>query len=224
MLAARALARGFATTSRAPNAFSDLAAITSQTAPTPSAFEAAAPETAPPPTVRGYQPGVLPPKKDPVVDLFTKLLMSSGKLGPAEKQMSYILTSLQKATNQAPLPLVREAVHLAAPSIRLQSFRKGTKTTIMPTALNERQRARLGITWIMKGAGKGRKPGVTRADKIVKEILAVLEGTSEVFKKVEETHRVAMLNRYVCTFTTLTPGQTWSSGSFIVHALSSIQI
>lgn len=121
--------------------------------------------------------------------------MKHGLKTKAEKQMSDILTLLHGATNQPPLPLIHQAVHLAAPSVRVESFKRGAKIIVVPKALNERQRAHSGIKWIMRAAERGKRQGTTHAQKIVKELLAVLEGQSEVFKKVEEVHKMATLNR-----------------------------
>lgn len=54
-----------------------------------------------------------------------------------------------------------------------------------------------GVVWILKAAEKGRKGGVPRETRIAKEVLAVLEGNSDVFKWLEEKHKVATANRYV---------------------------
>lgn len=76
-------------------------------------------------------------------------------------------------------------------------MRKSAKTILTPRALNERQRTRQGIAWILKAAEKGRKGGVPRDQRIAKEVLAVLEGQSEVFKWLEDVHKVGYLNRSV---------------------------
>jgi len=111
--------------------------------------------------------------------------------------MDPILTSRQGATNQNPRPLLQRAVTLSSPSIRVVSSRARAKTTQTPLALTERQRTRQGIVWILKAAEKGRKGGVPRETRIAKEVLAVLEGNSDVFKWLEEKHKVATANRYV---------------------------
>lgn len=108
------------------------------------------------------------------------------------------LISRQGATNQNPRPLLQRAVTLSSPSIRVVSSRARAKTTQTPLALTERQRTRQGIVWILKAAEKGRKGGVPRETRIAKEVLAVLEGNSDVFKWLEEKHKVATANRYVC--------------------------
>jgi small subunit ribosomal protein S7 len=103
----------------------------------------------------------------------------------------------QGATNQNPRPLLQRAVTLSSPSIRVVSSRARAKTTQTPLALTERQRTRQGIVWILKAAEKGRKGGVPRETRIAKEVLAVLEGNSDVFKWLDEKHKVATANRYV---------------------------
>jgi small subunit ribosomal protein S7 len=77
------------------------------------------------------------------------------------------------------------------------SIRKSSKVTQTPGALTERQRTRQGIMWMLKAAERGRKGGMKREDRIAREVLAVLEGTSDVFKRLEEVHRLATANRYV---------------------------
>lgn len=76
-------------------------------------------------------------------------------------------------------------------------MRKRAKTVQTPLAIDERQRTRQGIAWILKAAEKGRKGGVAREFRIAKEVLAVLEGNSDVFKWMEERHKVATANRSV---------------------------
>ena len=53
----------------------------------------------------------------------------------------------------------------------------------------------------MKASERGRKAGVARDARIAREVLAVLEGQSDVFKWLEERHKVAYLNRSVCWYT-----------------------
>ena len=77
------------------------------------------------------------------------------------------------------------------------STRRRAKVVLTPMALDERQRTRQGIQWLLKAAEKGRKGGIPREQRIAKEVFAVLEGTSEVFKWIEERHKVATANRYV---------------------------
>ncbi|KAL7419753.1 hypothetical protein Q5752_005669 [Cryptotrichosporon argae] len=189
--AASPLRRLFSSTPLARDGgFEDFLSAPSSAAPLPLA---AAPTAAP--SGRGYQPGALPPKVDPTLDLFTNLMMKHGKKAEAQRRVSSILTLLQRATNQPPVPLLERAIALSSPSVRMLSMRKAAKTVQTPRALNERQRARQGIVWLLKAAERGRGSGVRREDRVAREILAVLEGSSDVFRRIEEVHRLAMMNR-----------------------------
>lgn len=64
-----------------------------------------------------------------------------------------------------------------------------------PLALSERQRTRIGIDWIVKAANRSGNPGRTLADRLAREILAVVKGTSPVLANKVEMHKVAMQNR-----------------------------
>ena len=102
----------------------------------------------------------------------------------------------QRASNQPPIPLLHRAISLSSPSIRLRNVRRSIKTIQTPSPLDERQRARQGIVWIFRAAERGRRGG-PRDQRIAREILAVLEGESDVFKWLEERHKQAALVRSV---------------------------
>ncbi|OWZ31726.1 hypothetical protein C356_05737 [Cryptococcus neoformans c45] len=179
----------------AASGFSAIRDLTSPPAG-PSAFTAhpaPAPAALPPP--RGFPVHSIPPPLDPTLDLLTNCLMKHGKKTDAQDMVHRILALLQESTNLPPQPLLRQSVLLASPSIKILSMRKSAKTILTPRALNERQRTRQGIAWILKAAEKGRKGGVPRDQRIAKEVLAVLEGQSEVFKWLEDVHKVGYLNR-----------------------------
>lgn len=184
--------RALSTSSATAN-FADLARITST--PAPSSFSVALPPA--PSEARGYAPGAMALRADPVLDLFTNMLMQHGKKAEAQRHAANILAMLQAATNAPPLPQLHRAIEMASPSIKLLSMRKRAKTVQTPRALTERQRTRTGIKWLLKAAERGRKGGVKRDDRVAREVLAVLDGSSDVFKRVEEVHKIAMLQRWV---------------------------
>lgn len=152
---------------------------------------------------RGFSPDALPARNDPVLELFTNALMRSGKKAEAQKHVSNILTLLQRATNKPPVPLLHEAIALSAPSVKVFHMRHRAKTTVAPRPLTERARTTTGVRWLLKASERGRKSGIRRDDRIAREILAVLEGSSDVFKRVEEVHKIGMLNRYVVAAATV---------------------
>ena len=103
----------------------------------------------------------------------------------------------RETTNQSPVPLLHRAILLASPSVKVLNMRKSMKSVPTPRALSERQRTHQAIAWILKAAEKGRRAGARRDERIAREILAILEGTSEVFKWLETRHKDATLARSV---------------------------
>jgi hypothetical protein len=73
--------------------------------------------------------------------------------------------------------------------------RQGSKSVAKPVALGEKQRVRFAVQWILE-ASEG-KMGKTVEERLAREIVAVVQGTSQALKKKEETHRFAMVNRWV---------------------------
>lgn len=63
-----------------------------------------------------------------------------------------------------------------------------------PIALSEKQRTRFAVKAILDVISK--KPG--RLDeKLAREMIGIIQGSSEVLKKKQDIHQVAMVNRYV---------------------------
>lgn len=64
--------------------------------------------------------------------------------------------------------------------------------------LNEKQRTRFGVEWILKASEK--KAGKSLEVRLAKEMVSVIQGSSEALKKKEEVHKAAMLNRCAAYF------------------------
>lgn len=194
--------RLFSSAAARRDAFADLAKITGAPGAQPASFSKAEPSTSMQARSRGFQPRVLPPEVDPTLELFTNLLMRHGKKASAQKLVRDILAGVQAATNAPPMPQVKKAIELAAPSLKILSMRKGPKTIYTPRALNTRQRTRTGIQNLLATAERSRGGQAKFADRIAREILQTLEGTSEVLKRVDEVHKMATVHRCVldCCF------------------------
>ncbi|ORY27441.1 ribosomal protein S7 domain-containing protein [Naematelia encephala] len=176
------------------------AASPSSSSSSPAGFSASQPPSVIQPVdpliaPRGYSPLAIPPLVDPILDLFTNLLMRHGKKGEAQRRVAHILELIQKTTNQPPVALLHRAVYMAGPAVKVISIKKSIKTTPAPRPMFERQRVRQAIIWIFKAADPGRKGGIPREVRIAREILRVLEGESQVFKWLEERHKAAALAR-----------------------------
>jgi len=90
---------------------------------------------------------------------------------------------------------------MASPSVRMRSQKTGGKIVQKPVALNERQRTRRAIHWIVD-ASKTRGANVTE-ERFAMELIRVLNRESQVLDWKAELHKAAMLNRYVAFFFSL---------------------
>jgi hypothetical protein len=106
-----------------------------------------------------------------------------------------MLLHIHALTRAPPLPIVRQAILDAAPAVRTLMHKHGGKVIGKPVALSEKQRTRYAIQAILAEIASHQG---TLEEKLAKEMIAVLRGTSNVVrKKLEQIHQVAMVNRYV---------------------------
>lgn len=160
----------------------------------PSSGHASPPSLASEPLITTtYAPFALPVRADPLLAFFTNLIMKEGKKASAERTVSTMLAHIRNATNSTPLPIVQRAVELTAPLVRMQTRKTGGKSVQVPMALNERQRTRRALTWIIDASAK--RPDREFAKRLAAEFLAVVDGQSGVLGRREEAHKVAMMNR-----------------------------
>jgi len=143
----------------------------------------------------------IPPAQSPILQLMTTMIMKDGKYASAANSISQMLLHIHAMTRSQPVPIVTQAVLLASPSVRLRRQKQGGgKTVIKPMALSERQRIRMGIHWILKAANKkkdGTTPGKTIAERLARELIGILKGTSSVVQTKVELHGSATVNRCV---------------------------
>ncbi|KAL7409962.1 ribosomal protein S7 domain-containing protein [Mrakia frigida] len=135
----------------------------------------------------------LPQKSDPLLDFFVNLIMRHGMKTKATIILHMTLNQISLQTSSPPIPIFKAAILKAAPFARIRSSKKGAKITYMPIPLTERQRVRTGIMWIIQAADK--RPMTSVDKRIAAEVLAVLSGDSPVLKRLDERHKVAMVNR-----------------------------
>ena len=148
-----------------------------------------------------YKPGPKvappPPQMDPLLLFFTTMIMRDGKKQAASKQVARMLVHVHAFTKAPPLPIVRQAVVIASPLLRNRQFSRAAKAYVFPTPLTERQRAHIGIKWILDASDK--RGGKTLAERLAREIVAVVRGESEVLKKKEDSHKLAVTHRCVAS-------------------------
>ncbi|KAA1074796.1 hypothetical protein PGT21_020830 [Puccinia graminis f. sp. tritici] len=140
------------------------------------------------------EPGIsVAPLEEPLLEYMIGLLMRQGKRTIAQKHVVTLLAQLRLVTGQEPFPLLVKAVQLAAPIVVTRNEQKRIKVTTVPVPLNETQSARKAILWIVKHSE--RRPGKKFGDRLAMEVIAVLNGNSEVLKLKAEQHRLAYVNR-----------------------------
>jgi len=104
-----------------------------------------------------------------------------------------MLLWVHSLTRAPPLEIFREAVLLAAPAVRTMSHTRGGKIVSRPIALSEKQRTRFALKWILKASDS--RPGQTLEERLAREVIATVQGTSSVLVEKERVHTFAMVNR-----------------------------
>ncbi|KAK8165370.1 ribosomal protein S7 domain-containing protein [Phyllosticta citrichinensis] len=160
-------------------------------------------------------------RQDPVVGFFTNMLMKHGEKAAAERNMNFILNHLRTtappklnpATPLLPgapppshLPLnpvlyLTLAVDSVAPLLRIKNLKGqagGGQALQMPVALNQRQRRRAAIEWIITSASKKRGKGSGKfmfAQKVAEEVVSVVQGTSSCWERRLNFHKQGVAAR-----------------------------
>ncbi|KAF7619119.1 SPX domain-containing protein [Aspergillus oryzae] len=152
---------------------------------------------------------------DSLLEQFTKLLMTDGKLSRAQKDMAFILDHLRTAPPPQPnpkrpllpgppapqLPLnpvlyLTLIVDSVAPLIKIRQQKGiagGGASVQIPVPLALRQRRRTAIKWIIDGSDKRRDSKF--AQRVANELVAVAEGRSGVWDKREQQHKLGIAGR-----------------------------
>ncbi|KAG8945982.1 hypothetical protein FRC04_012100 [Tulasnella sp. 424] len=178
------------TTSTLPSASSNLPPSTATPSlPDPSTLP---PTSLVPPPVQ-FSPVFIPPAEDPLLSLLTNIIMRDGKRHRAAKLVTGTLSYLHSVTLAPPLPILREAVRLASPAVKVSTLRKSAKNVPSPRALTERQSTKQALRWILAASEKRSDKSITH--RLAKEIVGVVKGDSDVLKRKEEVHRLAVVNR-----------------------------
>ena len=145
--------------------------------------------TAPPPMLD------IPPAEDPLLQFMANTIMRHGKRKRASRIVSRMLLWVHSLTRAPPLDILRQAILLAAPAVRIMSHTHGGKIVARPVALSEKQRTRYAVKWIIKACES--RPGQTLEERLAREIIATLQGTSSVLTEKDRLHTLAMVNRCV---------------------------
>ncbi|PCH44817.1 mitochondrial ribosomal protein S5/S7 [Wolfiporia cocos MD-104 SS10] len=205
--------RGFATSTESANAMADsaLEAMNSilngepfKFTPTSTSTASATPPAPAPRKLFNTGPPSeinIPPAEDPLLAYLTAIIQRHGYRQKAARTTTRVLLHIHTLTRAPPLPILRHAVQSVAPAIRNISNKHAGKTVVYPVPLSEKQRTRIALTWILQASEN--KSGHRLEERLAREIIAVCQGAgkerpdewSVAYKKKEEVHKYAMMNR-----------------------------
>ncbi|CAG8466342.1 6456_t:CDS:2 [Ambispora leptoticha] len=134
-----------------------------------------------------------PIKADPVITHVINMIMRDGKKERAKKLLLMAFRQIRLHTNNNPVNIIKEAIEIAAPRVRIFNKKKGSKVTPVPAPLNERQRHHRAIKWILEASDN--RPEKDFGVRFGMEILAVINGVSKVLERKAQVHKMAVANR-----------------------------
>ncbi|RIA86794.1 ribosomal protein S7 domain-containing protein, partial [Glomus cerebriforme] len=132
-------------------------------------------------------------REDPIISQLINIIMRHGKKATARRFLADAMVEIRKQTHNDPYLITKTAIDKASPLVSHMSYKKGSKVTLIPKALNERQRRHKGIRWILDASDK--RSGKNFSIRLANEILAVIGGNSVALKKKEQLHKLALANR-----------------------------
>ncbi|CAB5362256.1 ribosomal protein S7 [Rhizophagus irregularis] len=132
-------------------------------------------------------------REDPVISQAVNIIMRHGKKATARRFLADAMVEIRRQTHNDPYLITKAAIEKASPLVSHMSYKKGSKVTLIPKALNERQRRHKGIRWILDASDK--RSGKNFSIRLANEILAVINGDSAALKKKEQLHKLALANR-----------------------------
>ncbi|KZW00914.1 ribosomal protein S7 [Exidia glandulosa HHB12029] len=137
----------------------------------------------------------IPPLEDPLLHYMAGLIMKHGRRHKASKTLSLMLMHIHALSGSQPMEILREAIIRAAPSVKVMSLKKGMKVTLHPVPLSEKARTRQAILWILRA--QMYRAGPTLSERLAKEVVGLVQGSSQVLAWKEQDHGQAMVNRAI---------------------------
>lgn len=135
----------------------------------------------------------IPALEDPLLHYMSSLIMRHGRRHKASKTISLMLLHVHALTQSQPMAILRDAVVRAAPSVDVVSLKKGMKINLVPVPLSEKARTRGAILWILRASMY--RAGPTLGERMAKEVVGIVQGSSQVLGWKEQQHAQAMVNR-----------------------------
>ena len=136
----------------------------------------------------------IPLRSDPTVDNLTNLIMRHGKKAKAQKVVSRALYIVQLKLRKDPIEVLRETLDKLGPLVNTKTMSTGVaKKRVVPIPLNEKQRNRFAIKWILE-ASNSRKSNDFSV-RLAEEIINAYQGKSSGYDKKAQMHKQATQQR-----------------------------
>lgn len=136
----------------------------------------------------------LPLPFNPILENFTNLIMRDGRKTKARKILSRAMYIVYLKTRKDPVTYVEDTLDRLGPLMATKVEKTGVaKNRVVPYPLNERQRIRYAVVWILQGAEKKKSPDYSV--RLAEEIMAAYEGKSSGFDRKAQMHKSAMAHR-----------------------------
>ncbi|KAJ3077799.1 ribosomal protein S7 [Rhizoclosmatium globosum] len=137
---------------------------------------------------------VAPPVESPLIAAFVNNIMKSGKKTTARRIVSDALKHIQLETSKDAHAVLATAVEKIEPLFKVVGVKQGAKSVQTPKALNEKQRRRTAIIWLVEAANS-RNQKDPAGIRLGKEIIAVMNDESSAIQKRNLVHKNALANR-----------------------------
>jgi small subunit ribosomal protein S7 len=128
-----------------------------------------------------------------LVTKFINGVMLEGKRAVAEKIFYGAMEKLGEKTGDEPLKVFKKAVDAVAPTLETKSRRIGGATYQVPLEVTRDRRNTLAIRWLVGNARK--RSEKTMMERLVGELLDVVNNRGGSVKKRDDVHRMAEANK-----------------------------
>ena len=120
-------------------------------------------------------------------------IMLDGKKGVAQKIVYDAFAEVQEKTGNDPLEMFEKALENIMPSLEVKARRVGGSTYQVPVEVRAARRETLGLRWLTTYSRA--RSERTMSERLAREIMDAVNGTGNVVKKREDTHKMAEANK-----------------------------
>ena len=131
---------------------------------------------------------------NPLVESLVNFIMRHGKKLRAQRTVNRALYMVGLKTRRDPVEVLSETLTRLGPMFSTKTEKTGTaKNRIVPFPLNQKQRNRYAIKWIIEGSSK--KKSTDMAVRLADEIISASEGKLPGYERRAQMHKTALAQR-----------------------------